>query len=94
VDIALTTAEAQTRLRECRYRVIISDMGRGDNPIAGLEILEWLKKRRIKTPTIIFTSSQGVLQYGERAKQLGAVRCTAGAVSLLDTINSSLTVER
>jgi len=93
VDIALTTAEAQTRLREHRYRVIISDMGRGDNPAAGLELLEWLKKKRIKTPTIIFTLSQSVLQYGEQAKQLGAVRCTAGAISLLDAINSSLIVE-
>lgn len=86
VDMSLSTAEAVSRISAHPYYLILSDMGRGDNPVAGLELLDWLRTQGLFIPTIIYCTPRGVSRHGEDALAKGALLCTAGFVSLLDGI--------
>jgi class 3 adenylate cyclase len=85
-DLALTTTEAESKLSSHRYSLIISDMGRGSNPIAGIELLESMQSRHIACPTLVYCSSRAVSLYSEDAVKKGALLCTAGVISLLDGV--------
>lgn len=52
---ALTTEDALTLLRLYHYDVVISDMGRGDDPLAGLRLLEAMRAAGNETPFILYT---------------------------------------
>lgn len=86
IDLALSTSEAIRKLSANRYSIVITDIGREDNPIAGLELLEWIQNREISIPTIVYCSSRGAATYGTDSIEKGAALCTAGVVSLLDGI--------
>lgn len=86
VDLALSTSEAITRLSSRQYTLVISDMGRGDNPTAGLELLDWMRKQNLQLPTLLYCSSRAVSLYGGDATRRGALLCTFGLISLLDAI--------
>jgi hypothetical protein len=61
-------------------------MGRGSNPMAGLELLKWLQTHNVHTPAIVYCSSRAVGLYGEEAMNDSALLCTGGMISLLDGI--------
>jgi class 3 adenylate cyclase/CheY-like chemotaxis protein len=84
VDVAVSTSEATSKISVHPYSLILSDMGRGNNPVAGLELLDWIRAQGTHIPTIIYCSSRAVSRYGQEAMAKGAVLCTAGLVSLLD----------
>jgi pentatricopeptide repeat protein len=83
-----TTEVALQMLSTGRYRVVISDMGRAGSPKAGLDLLERMRSRGLKTPSVIYTSVNAAAIYGAEARQLGAVECTAGAITLVATLSA------
>ncbi len=90
VECATSTEAAGRRLRTRQYSVIITDMGRGDDATAGLKLLAFREAHGIETPTIIYASSQAIANHGPKARELGAARCTAGAVSLIQHIHDAI----
>src|SRR6266404_5736012 len=63
---------------------------RGDDATAGLKLLAFREAHGIETPTIIYASSQAIANHGPKARELGAARCTAGAVSLIQHIHDAI----
>ncbi|MBI4025113.1 MAG: hypothetical protein HY360_09040 [Verrucomicrobia bacterium] len=86
VDLALTTDEALRRMQSCEYALTITVMGRGQNGTAGIELLQVMRRHSIPTPAVVYCSSSAAAYYGEQATANGALVCTAGTVTLLDTI--------
>jgi CheY-like chemotaxis protein len=86
VDLATSTSDAANKLSSRPYTLVITDMGRGDNPTAGLELLDWMRGHVPRTPAIVFCSSRAVEVHGVQASKSGALLCTSGLISLLDGI--------
>lgn len=86
----LSTEQAMTALQTRSFDLIISDMGRGNNRRAGLDLLRELSQKGIEIPTIIFASARAAERYGDDARRLGAVDVTKGPSSLLNTAFSIL----
>jgi CheY-like chemotaxis protein len=90
ITFALSTDEALKVLDKQPFDLIISDMGRGQNPSAGLDLLRAIRQRGIPTPAIIFCSSKAVARFGAEAQRLGALAVTSGSTTLLDTALAAL----
>jgi CheY-like chemotaxis protein len=89
-DLALETESAINILRTKKFDLIISDMGRGSNHSAGLDLLKELKKIGINTPVVIFASSRALNRYGEEARALGAIAVTSGITDVLNVVQKEL----
>ncbi len=90
--LAVDTAEAIKVLQKQKFDLIISDMGRGDNRSAGLDLLKELKLLNIKTPLIIYASTQAIRNYGKEAIELGAIAVTTGVTGVLHNVQKVLQV--
>ena len=88
VEIALDTERAMQRVREGPLDLIVTDMGRGSDPTAGLALLSQLED--VRCPTVVFASPTAVLQHQQEARSLGAVECTAGTVQLLRAVTACI----
>ncbi|WP_105102959.1 response regulator [Microbulbifer pacificus] len=55
VYIVTNTEDALTLLSMYRYQAVISDMGRGDEPLAGFKLMERVRARRDETPYFLYT---------------------------------------
>ncbi|TLM78108.1 winged helix-turn-helix domain-containing protein [Microbulbifer harenosus] len=55
VYIVTNTEDALTLLSMYRYQAVISDMGRGDEPLAGFKLMERMRARRDETPYFLYT---------------------------------------
>jgi CheY-like chemotaxis protein len=86
---ATSTDRALELLREKSFDVIISDLKRGDDQIAGFKFLEELRKRGIRTPVIFYTSTFGP-QLETTAVAKGAVGLTNQASDLIMLLNDTL----
>ena len=85
-----STAEAASTLESKRCDLIISNMRRGEEPTAGLELLRLVAADFADIPAIIFATPSTIANHGKDAERLGALACTAGAVSLLEAIYRGL----
>ena len=56
-DLARTTPEAVSLLDGPPYSIIVSDMRRGDEPTAGLELLDVLRQRKYPAPCVIYAGT-------------------------------------
>ncbi len=87
VDLARSTEEALSKLREKRYRAIVSDMGRKEdgrfNERAGLDLLEEVRKADPDVPVAFYVSRRQVVDKGEVARQLGAALITSSPTTLM-----------
>ncbi|MGA3565414.1 response regulator [Melissospora conviva] len=57
VDLALNTAEGLTLLQRHHYDVVITDLRRGDDPQAGMRLIEEMSQLEIGAPILVFTGS-------------------------------------
>jgi CheY-like chemotaxis protein len=90
VDLSTSTDDAKRRLdRRGRYDVVLSDMGRPDDPRAGYALLDWMRGRNDDTPFIIYSSSNSADHFDEAVAH-GAVGSTARPQDLVDMILRSL----
>lgn len=88
--LALSTEDAMNNLKDKKFDLIISDMGRGNNGKAGIDLLGKLKEQNITIPSIIFASPQAIRSYGDEAKSLGAIATITGHSTLLNIIQKVL----
>ncbi len=86
VEAVQSTPEAVQKLKEDRFDLVISDMGRGHKTDAGLELLELIRASWPKTRVVIYASEKALEHYGARAKELGAARCINGSSELISTV--------
>ena len=86
LDLATSTFDAVNKLSSRQYTLVVTDMGRGSNPTAGIELLEWMQRHSCPTPAIVYCSNRAVEDYGAEASTSGALLCTSGFISLLDGI--------
>jgi class 3 adenylate cyclase len=90
VDQVLDTDHALGRLRWRYYSVVITDMGRGSRETAGLDLLQAMRARSVRVPTIVYTSTSAGSRHGQAARDLGAVQVTSGGLSLLRDVLAAL----
>jgi class 3 adenylate cyclase/CheY-like chemotaxis protein len=90
IECALGTSEALSALQRRRFAAVVSDMRRGQNSNAGLELLERVRAANIRVPSLIFTSPELEAEHAEDAISLGARICTSGVVSLLRCLGDAL----
>ncbi|MEV0703034.1 response regulator [Saccharopolyspora sp. NPDC050389] len=94
VRVTMTTSNdaALAELSQRQYRLIVEDMGRKENgrwrPDAGLALLRELRDLGVDTPVIVFSSQRAQQQYGEQARQLGAVGTTSSAYEMFQNLQS------
>ena len=55
VYLATNTEDAMTLLSMYRYDAVISDMGRGSEPLAGFKLMERIRGKRDQTPYFLYT---------------------------------------
>ena len=55
IYLATNTEDALTLLSMYRYDAVISDMGRGNEPLAGFRLIEQMRARRDQTPYFLYT---------------------------------------
>lgn len=55
VHLAESTDDALKLLAMNRYHLVISDLGRGDDRLAGLKMIGEMKRRQIAVPVVIYT---------------------------------------
>ena len=82
VHLAESTADALKLIAMNRYALLISDLGRGEDRLAGLKMIAAMKERRMTVPVIIYT-----IRPADRAGQEAQRRmvAAAGAVDLAVT---------
>ncbi len=90
VTLALSTAEALTKLESENFDRIISDMGRVEgnqrNERAGIDFLIDLRSRGINTPFLIFCAPRLVNKYKREAIELGATIITSSSTELMKAL--------
>src|SRR5262245_25399658 len=87
IQAASSTAEVRELLGRRSYRLVISDMGRGDEPDAGLELVGVV---RDLAPVVIFASVAVRRGLRRPRRELGAALCTSGAASQVNGIYQCL----
>jgi CheY-like chemotaxis protein len=87
---ASDTERAMALLRAEPVDLVITDMGRGDDPTAGLELLRAMRAERLRHPAAVFASMRAVAEYGAIALDVGAAECTAGTVKLFQFLAEHL----
>ncbi|WP_051687313.1 winged helix-turn-helix domain-containing protein [Microbulbifer sp. HZ11] len=55
IYLATNTEDAMTLLSMYRYDAVISDMGRGGEPLAGFKLMERIRSKRDRTPYFLYT---------------------------------------
>ena len=88
-DIAISTNQGINLARDYEYDLIITDMGRGNEPDAGLKFIKKVKKIELnnKTTTIVFSSISAIRKYGSVAIELGALANLNGFGEIISFIS-------
>jgi CheY-like chemotaxis protein len=72
-DLALNTAQALDFLAKKEYDIVLSDIGRGSEPDAGVRMIREINRHfGSHPPILIFASIRSVEQFGESARTEGA----------------------
>ena len=83
--LSATTEDALTKIRPGKYAVIISDMGRPPDTMAGFTLLEALKKQAETTPFIIYAGTRAV-ELRDEAQKRGAFASTNNPEELFQLV--------
>ncbi|HCS92434.1 MAG: response regulator [Thiohalocapsa sp. PB-PSB1] len=86
VRTVLSTSDGARMLKDGRYAMIVSDMGRnevgGFNPHAGLDFLKLVRGADKDVPFVLFTNSRSYQEYRDTALSLGATYITSSTTDL------------
>jgi CheY-like chemotaxis protein/uncharacterized coiled-coil protein SlyX len=92
VTMVSNTDAALAELSQRPYRLIVEDMGRKENgrwrPDAGLALLHELRDLGVDIPVIVYSSHRALQQYGDQARQSGAVGTTSSAYEMFQNFQS------
>jgi len=75
------------RQRRNTVHLIISDMERGDDQLAGLRVLEYLHNAAIKAPAIIYSDNPIADACREEIRRLGGIGPILGPKSLIERVS-------
>ena len=86
---AVSTEDAIAILRNSNnFDLIISDLKRGSNRMAGIELLDYLKAINNLNPILIYGGRVGVKKYRKLAKSKGAIAVTSDSLKLIEEIEN------
>lgn len=85
VDQVTSTEAGLKAMRERRYDLVISDMGRGSDMTAGYDLLAKIRADGNAVPFLIFAGSD-TPEFRAEAKRLGAQLSTNDMLELIDTV--------
>jgi CheY-like chemotaxis protein len=88
-ELAQSTGEALSKLRQARFDAIISDMGRPPDAQAGYTLLDTLRKGGDLTPFFIYAGS-GAPEHARQALSRGAWGSTNVASELISSVIGSI----
>jgi CheY-like chemotaxis protein len=94
VAIARSTAEALEQVSAQQFSLIISDMGRAGDNLAGYTLLDSLRGLGLDTPFIIYARSTDLERHNREAIARGAVGQASSPNRLLNLVGSVLQSER
>jgi CheY-like chemotaxis protein len=88
-DIAIDNESAYELLKRNKYNLVISDMGRHSQNMAGIFLIQNIKQMPINTkpPVIFYASEKSISMYGSLARGEGALYVTSSAKDLVMAIN-------
>ena len=88
-DIAIDNETAYELLKKNNYNLVISDMGRHSQNMAGIFLIQNIKQMPINTkpPVIFYASEKSISMYGFLARGEGALYVTSSAKDLVMAIN-------
>lgn len=92
-DIAIDNESAFELLKKNHYNLVITDMGRHSDNMAGLSLIKNINQMSIdpKPPVIFYSSSKSIDLYGSLARGEGALYVTSSAKDLVTSINQIIT---
>jgi CheY-like chemotaxis protein len=85
VVFSTSTEDALLRMRSSRFDVVVSDMGRPPDPLAGYTLLEQLRSAGDKTPFVIYSTSDRP-EHKALARKRGAFGSTSNPQELLQLV--------
>lgn len=91
-DIAITTKQGMELFMKNQYDIIITDMGRGLQSDAGLDLIKQLKDMQCEIPIIVYASRRAIDLYGFQASKLGAYYVTNGIANIISVISDLLNI--
>jgi CheY-like chemotaxis protein len=88
-DVAIDNEYAFDLLEKNKYNLVITDMGRHSENMAGISLIKNIKKMPInlKPPVILYASQKAISMYGSLARAEGVLYVTSSAKDLVMTIN-------
>jgi CheY-like chemotaxis protein len=88
-DIAIDNESAYDLLKKNKYNLVISDMGRHSQNMAGIFLIKNINQMPINTkpPVIFYASEKSISMYGSLARGEGALYATSSAKDLVMAIN-------
>jgi CheY-like chemotaxis protein len=88
-DIAIDNESAYELLKKNKYNLVISDMGRHSQNMAGIFLIKNINQMPINTkpPVIFYASEKSISMYGSLARGEGALYATSSAKDLVMAIN-------
>jgi CheY-like chemotaxis protein len=89
VDQSTSTANALSDLSRDTYDVVITDMRRGTDNLAGYELLGGMNQRQIETPLFVYSASSNA-EYRAQAMRKGAKGETNDPTELLQLVTGAL----
>jgi len=94
-DIALSTEQGIELYNENIYDLIITDMGRGRESDAGLQLIRQIKQIDNNAPPIaVFASYSALENYGRMAMHLGATAAVNGVGEIVAIISQILDLDK
>jgi len=88
-SLALSTDEALETLKRNKFAAIISDMGRREGPREGYVLLEAVRKKRDRTPFLIYAGSN-LPEHKREAAQRGAQGSTNNPQELFELVTKAV----
>lgn len=92
-DIAISTKQGIDLYKKKAYDVIITDMGRGNQSDAGIDLIRELKALKCEVPIIVYASRNAIHRYGDIALSLGANRVTNGVGDIIAILSDILGIQ-
>lgn len=89
VDLAKSTEEALSALQKQpgrTYDLVITDMRRGDNMSAGLDLLSVMRESGLRIPSIVHSTNPLARQKETVLQDLGAVAVSVGHQNLIENV--------
>ena len=88
-DIAIDNESAYDLLKMNKYNLVITDMGRHSQNMAGILLIKNINQMSINTkpPVIFYASEKSISMYGSFARGEGALYVTSSAKELIMAIN-------